>query len=873
MNRRTFNKLCGMGVTGWALNPWGYARAAQLPAAPIGTPLPSQVLTMDLGGNAWTLQQVGQSEKLPAQVPGDHYSDLLRAGKISDPYYRDNNNDKDPNNIVQKAAEVGWVYHRTFEATPAQMAMKNVELVCHGLDTWATVRLNGIAIGSADNMFRTWVFDVRKALKPGTNDLQIEFQPLPSPDEIYGWTEAYAKQHPEVHPDKAHWRAWSWIRKAPYQWGWDWCRRLLTMGIWKKIELRAYETRFANLAIVQQHDPDGSVRLNLTADMAGSLPSGSQVSALLLEDGSPVKQPVSGQAATLTLTVAKPKLWWPNGLGDQPLYTMEVQLMDAAGNVLDTMRKRIGLRRFETVGGKKEPTYTLKVNGQPFFAKGADYIPSDNLLARITPEVLRNYMQDAAACNFNFLRLWGGGFYEDDALFDACDELGIALMFEFKFANVGHPSFDPAFMANVKAELEDQILRVRHHPSIAIWSGNNETSNFAGYTELFDQLIGGTLRRLVPGAPYQPSSAGAESPDVHDWGLKHGKYPFSHYLGSHGFIAEFGIQSYLEPASTLSFATEADLAAGVNSPILKFHELSGQTEIVDEIVRYFGKIPEKIDDVFWLSQIVQAFGLRFAVEHWRRDWPHSTGSLIWMFNDSWPGQTWSMIDYYRRWKASLYHARHMYAPLLVSGDVDEKQGKVDIHVINDRLRGGKASLSWRLATTDGKVLRHKEMTIQLPASGTMLAESVVLSEEEKAAGLPSLLLWMTVTPESGPAETNLSFFASPGQLTLPMPSIQTKVAGSGKQFSVTLESAQPALWTWINLAKDPDARYSDNFVHLEPGTPITITVDCGQEHSAADFQAQLAVRSVREFITPGIALPVFEPTPTPKPKPAPATTS
>ena len=872
-----------MGVTGWALNPWQSAWAAQPPAALAGMALPSQVLTMDLGGNAWTLQQEGKSEKLPAQVPGDHYSDLLRAGKIPDPYYRDNNKDRFGNEIKDEAAKTGCIYRRTFEATPKQLAMKNVELVCHGLDTLATVTLNGVVLGSTDNMFRTWVYDVRRALKPGTNDLEIRFQPVPDQAETNAWSEAYLKEHPNVLPDdikqqasvraSMHNRSWGWIRKAPYQWGWDWCRPLLTMGIWKGIELRAYDSRLANLAVVQHHAADGSVRLDVTADLAGPAPAGCQVSARLLEEGAPVKQSGANQSAALTLTVAQPKLWWPNGLGEQNLYTVEVQLVDAAGTVLDTMRKRIGLRLFETIPGTRQGLpYTLKVNGQPFFAKGADYIPADNLLARITPAVLRAYMQDAAACNFNFIRLWGGGFYEDDALFDACDELGIALMFEFKFANTSYPSFDEKFIANVKPELEDQILRVRHHPSIAIWSGNNEIRNYVGYAELFDQVIGGAVRQLAPGQPYQQSSGGAAAPDYHDWGLGHGSNPFSRYAQNHGFIAEFGVQSYLEPASTRTFATDADLAAGVGSPILHYHELSAQDEISKQVLRYFGKAPANIDDVFWLSQIVQAYGLRFGVEHWRRDWPHSTAALVWQYNDSWPGQTWSMIDYYHRWKASQYHARHMYAPLLVSGDVDEKQGKVDIHVINDRLKGGKALLSWRLATTDGKVLRHKETTIQLPVSGTMLAESVVLTDTEKAAGLASLLLWMTVTPEGGAAETNLSLFASPGQLTLPMPSIQTKVAGAGKQFSVTLQSAQPALWTWINLAKDPDARYSDNFVHLEPGTPVTINVDCGREHSAADFQAQLAVRSMREFITPGIALPMVEPTPMSMPKSAPATT-
>ena len=865
-----------MGAAGLALSPWKLARGAPLSAAPMGLPLPGQVLTMDLGGTAWTLQQAGKSEKLPAQVPGDHYSDLLRAGKIPDPYYRDNNM------AVQWAAKTGWVYQRTFEVTPLQLAMKNVELVCHGLDTFATVTLNGTTLGSTDNMFRTWVFEVRQALKPGTNDLQIQFQPVPDQAETNAWSEAYLKEHPNVLPDDAkqqasvrasmHNRSWCWVRKAAYQWGWDWCRPILTMGVWKGIELRAYHSRLANLTVVQHHAADGSVRLNVTADLAGLAPSGCQVSARLLEEGAPVRQPVASLAATLTLTVPQPKLWWPNGLGQQNLYTVEVQLLDASGTVLDTMRKRIGLRQFETVPKTKEAAYTLKVNGQPFFAKGADMIPPDNLLARITPEVLRGYVQDAAACNFNFIRLWGGGFYEDDALFDACDELGIALMFEFKFANTSFPSFDEKFIANVKPELEDQILRVRHHPSIAIWSGNNEIRGYVGYAELFDQVIGGAVRQLAPGQPYQQSSGGAAAPDYHDWGLGHGSNPFSRYAQTHGFVAEFGVQSYLEPASTRTFATDTDLAAGVGSPILHYHELSAQDEILKQVLRYFGKIPDKLDDLFWLSQIVQAFGLRFAVEHWRRDWPHSTAALVWQYNDSWPGQTWSMIDYYRRWKASQYHARHMFAPVLVSGDVDVGQGKVGIHVINDRLTGGKAALSWRLATTNGKVLRHKETVIQLPANGTMLAESVVLSDAEKAAGLASLLLWMTVTPEGGSAETNLSLFARPGELTLPMPSIQTKVAGAGKRFHVTLESAQPALWTWINLAKDPDARYSDNFVHLQPGVPVTIDVDCSRDHSLRDFHAQLTVRSVSEFITPVIALPVIQPTPTPKPTPPPEPT-
>ena len=877
MNRREFSKLFGLGAAGLCLPARGYAQGQPV------RPLPGRVLTTDLGGSAWTFHQDGTTESLPAQIPGDHYTDLLRAGKIPDPYYRDNNK------LVQWAAQKSWIYERPFQASPEQIVPENVELVCHGLDTFATVTLNGVRLGATNNMFRTWVFDVRHQIKAGPNVLQIRFDPLPDDKEVAAMTAAYIEAHPEVDPaptptpataggspaasaavptnpgpaptPRPHvpFHPRSWIRKAPYQWGWDWCKPILTMGVWKAIELRSYDSMFADLAVVQHHHPDGSVELDLKADVHGAMPAGCQVRAHLLEDGAAgeASAAVKEGAASLSLTVAKPKLWWPNGMGDPTLYTVEVQLLDPTGQLLDTMRKRIGLRRFEAV--TSDHLFTLKVNGEPFFGKGANWLPPDNLVGRITPAILRRSMEDAAACNFNLIRLWGGGFYEDDSLYDRCDELGIALIFEFKFTTTAYPVFDKDFVANVNAELDDQIHRVRHHPSIAIWSGNNEIRKFVGYTELFDKVIGDQVRKLAPGQVYVVSSGGFGAQDAHDWGLGHGRRPFSHYAGTHGFVAEFGLQSYLEPASTRSFATEADLAAGIDSPILQYHECSAQKEIVNPMVYYFGKIPANIDDVFWLSQILQAFGIRFGVEHWRRDRPKSTAALVWQYNDSWPGQTWSMMDYYGRWKALQYHSRHMFAPLLVSGEVDAERGTVDIYVVNDRLTGGKASLSWNLVTTEGKSLRRKDAMIDLPINGSALVETASLTDAEKQGGLANLLLWMTITPQNGPAESNVAFFVLPGQLTLPVPAIKTVVAGAGRQFTVVLSSPQPALWTWLNLESDPDARCSDNFVHLQPGTPVTITVDCEKDHSTEDFRARLKVRSVREFITPGIALPVLPP--------------
>jgi beta-mannosidase len=848
MNRREFSRMLGLGVSGLVCSRYSFAQPSQSPS-PANykrSLLPSQVLTTDLGGDTWTFRQDGTSEAMPAHVPGDHYTDLFRASKIPAPNYR-NNNDS-----VQWAAERSWIYERTFDVPAEQLARKYIELVCEGLDTFATVMLNGVTVASTNNMFRTWVIDVKIALKAGSNQLRIKFDPLP---DITAQSMAYEKKYEipnwvGVGEPGGKYKPQSWIRKGPYQWGWDWCRPILTMGVWKKIELRAYDLRLADVGVKQHHNPDGTVQLDLKMELAGVPTTDAHVRAHLLgPDGMEWNAaPVKDSVAALSLAVIKPKLWWPNGMGDPNLYTIEIQIVDGTGNILDTVQKRVGLRRFEVIPAQNGESLQLRVNGEPFFAKGANWIPADNMVGRATPEVMRWYMQDAAACNFNFVRLWGGGLYEDDLLFDACDELGLAVLFEFKFGTYTYPIFDADFAANVAAEVDDQLRRIRHHPCIAMWSGNNEADQFKGYTELFDTLIGGKVRNLVQDACYEMGSGAFRSQDLHLWSVWHGGKPFRDYDNSHGFVAEFGMQSYLEPASTRQFTNESDRATGIESPIFAYHEKSGQKTILQYLQKNFGTLPPDLGDVLWLSQIMQAYGIRQGIEHWRRDRPKSMAAVIWQFNDSWPGETWSMIDYYHRWKALQYHARHMYAPLLVSGQADASRGMVDVYVVNDRLTGGKADLTWRLTNTNGKVLRKGKTTFDLPVNGSHLVETITLNDAEKAGGLKNLLVWLAVHLASGMVSRNVAFFVLPGQLALPVTSLQTKVKGSGKKFAVTLASPKPALWAWINLETEPDARYSDNFVHLEPGKPVTITVDCPRELRVEEFQRQLKARSVKDLV-------------------------
>ena len=418
---------------------------------PSGFPFSSGLagpVSLDLGGDMWTVREEGRSNSIRAVIPGSNYSSLLAAGEIPDPFLGENN-DK-----VQWVAEKSSFFERTFQVSDNLYDKRYVELVCHGLDTLATIWLNGDRIGTSNNMFRTWTFNIKPHLRRGTNHLRIGFDPLTP--YVQNQRASYNQKY---GVDLANER--SWVRKAPYMWGWDWCRPLLTQGIWRKIEVLGYDVRIADVSVVQNRQADGTVQLETHVKTAG------EAKALSLE----VQIALAGEAAataqgaatngetTLRLTIPNPQLWWPNGMGDQPLYLVTVGLKDAEGTSLDTTTCRVGLRTIDVVPPSGETAMHVRVNGMPVFAIGADWIPAVNMPDRVTPEILRWYVYKAAECNFNFIRLWGGGYYEEDELFDLCDELGLMLQFEFKFANASYPIHDEVWMDNLREEIEQQTRR------------------------------------------------------------------------------------------------------------------------------------------------------------------------------------------------------------------------------------------------------------------------------------------------------------------------------------------------------------------------------------------------------------------------------
>ncbi|MGO9108119.1 MAG: beta-mannosidase [Thermoguttaceae bacterium] len=810
------------------------------------------VARLDLGG-AWQVVQEGAGETIPAIVPGCIHTDLLAAKKIPDPFFRDNER------AVQWVGEANWLYRRSLDVAPELLAHDYVVLKCEGLDTLATIRLNDAVVAHTDNMFRTYEFDVKKLLKPGNNTLEIKFDSvLPS---------MRAKEARRKLPTWAYPGA-GYVRKEPCNFGWDWGPTLITCGIWRNIGIEAFNAaRLDEVAILQDHSKQGAVALNI------------QVAAHPASDDLQVKtevflggQRVAGGLADLAQGKAKidvaidnPQLWWPAGMGKQPLYRVQVDLL-RGGKLLDSTTKRIGLRTLRAVPQTAAAPLHFEVNGIPFFAKGANWIPADCFANRLTKEVYRRYVDDAVAANMNTLRFWGGGYYEDDALFDLCDEKGICIWLDLKFGCSTYPAFDDAFLKSVTAEARDNIVRLRHHPSIALWCGNNEIMFFRGgkqwtddkmsdgdYYKLFRDTLGEQIHRLAPQSDYVTGSP--DCGDVHFWEVWHGGKPFEVYRDIHGFVSEFGFQSFPAPKTVDSFTTAADRNS-VYSPVMMYHERSNRmymdvkedgrigTDKIMILVRKYFREPKDFESTLWLSQITQGYGIKYGAEGWRRESPKSMGCVYWQYNDCWPCSSWSSVDYFGRWKALQYMARRFYAPVLVSGDEDVKGRKVDLHVTSDRLENCQGSLQWTITDVSGVKLGEGKIDVDIAAGKSRLVRSLELRDVVEKQGEKNILVWLKLDVAGETVSENLVTLAYPRELKLLDPALSADITEKGQGlFTVVLHAEHPALWTWLEL-DGVDARFSDNFVHVGPAGPVTITVQPAMPMTKDALQRALKIRSL-----------------------------
>ena len=801
---------------------------------------------LNLNGN-WQVKKEGTDDWLPATVPGCVHTDLMAAGKIPDPFFRDNEK------TVQWITDANWIYQRTFEVPAEILQCDRVLLRCDGLDTLAVVKVNGHEMGRPDNMFRTWEFDAKPVLQAGVNTIEISFtSPMPYIKE----REAIRKLYEWAGPLEPVGRAW--VRKEPCNFGWDWAPILITCGIWRDIGLLAFNhARLQDVRILQDHAQAGKVSLQIevNAETVRSAPLSAvvtvrhgnepaQTATVALADG-------HGQGV---IDIHNPQIWWPAGMGTQPLYDVSVELRNGDGMVLDRTTRRVGLRVLKLLPPDDNNSLRFQANGVTFFAKGANLIPADPFANRVTPEILRRLAADAVAVNMNALRFWGGGYYEDDALFDVCDELGLCVWLDFKFACSSYPAFEDAFLENVKQEARDQIRRLRHHPCIAVWCGNNEiglmtkdkwsdeSMGRADYEKLFKDLIGGLVNEMAPQANYVTGSP--DCGDVHNWKVWHGGAQFEEYRKLTGFMSEFGFQSFPGPKTVHAYTDAADRES-ILTPVMKWHERSGTAgleKIQDMIPNYF-KAPKDFENILWMSQIVHAYGIKIGAEHWRRTMPKSMGCLFWQYNDCWPVASWSSVDYFGRWKALHYLARRFYAPILVSALENAKDGTVEIHVSSDAMESCTGRLVWKATNCSGKALQKGDVKTEIAPHQSGLVTTLKLDKLVADYGAGNILVWMHLEVHGRVVSENLATFVAPKDLALANHELKTRVTKSGESFTVAITAKRSALWCWLDLP-ETDAAYSDNFVHVTPDQTVHITVTPRGTVDEASFKSALRVRSV-----------------------------
>jgi beta-mannosidase len=820
--------------------------------------------TIDLGGK-WKLREKNGTCEHMVSVPGDVCASLIDLDVIPDPYYRTNEED------LFWVGESDWVYSRTFEVTAEQLSRDVVRLACDGLDTFAEVVVNGQFLGTTDNMFRHWSWSVKDLLKVGENHIQVTFESV-----LPYIREKQAERPYTSTVERCQIEAGiSWVRKEQCNFGWDWGPMCVTYGIWRPIRIEAFDS--AKIDDVQLHQKHVDNSVVLTANIVVDTVSDDALTCrtTLSHQGSLIASTTSSMddgKAELQLTVENPQLWWPNGLGDQPLYDVQVTLLDG-DTELDSCEKRIGLRTIELIQNSDQwgESFFFEVNGTPIFGKGGNWIPADTFQSKVTPEIYRRLLEDCAATNMNMIRVWGGGIYEENVFYDLCDEFGLLVWQDFAFGCAGYPTHVPEFMESVDREVEDAVRRIRHHACLAIWCGNNELElcrmvnesgddrrmSEAEYATMFHDHLPELLRTLdpvtpyIPSSPYTPGSIGAEcnadaSGDQHHWSVWHRYAPISDFRKLFPrFCSEFGIQSYPEPKTVNAYTAEED--RNLCSFVMDQHQrcLDGNEKIMFYVMKFF-QMPTSFDNALWLTQLLQAEGIKIAVEHWRRNMGRCRGALYWQINDCWPVASWSSIDYYGRWKALQYHSKRFFEPVMVSGVEDPNERMVSIHVSNDLATEFTGQLCWTATDETGMVIDSETIEVTAEAFAAVNPTDLPYDRITNHGNERACWLWLELMQDGVTVSKNMLTLAPPKHLNLVDPELQTVVTESDNGFTVEVSSNAVAMWAWLEL-DGVDATYSDNFVCIRPEHGMTVLVQTEESLTLEEFNSRLRARSLHDL--------------------------
>ncbi len=830
----------------------------------------SAVVTLDHG---WQFRQIqpGQAPDsgwLNAVVPGDVHLDLLANKKIPDPFYRDNES------RLQWIQNESWEYRTTINATPSLLAHTNLDLVFDGVDSPAEIYLNGAKVLSTNDSFITWRVSVKGSLHAGENQLSVVF---PSPMKS---AQAVASKDP--WQPRTGTAEKTYIRKPAYEYGWDWGPTFVTSGIWRPARLEAWNNfRIADFAIHQRDISKSVAHLDAEVEVEASADGPATVVVDYALDGNPVKATVRADlhkgtnVIDIPIEIRNPALWWPAGYGDHPLYTFTARLSDSS-KLYSEISKKTGLRSIvlDRHPDKWGRSFQLLVNGIPIFAKGADVIPFDSFPNRVTTADYKRILQSAVDANMNMIRHWGGGYYETDEFYTLCDELGLMVWQDFMYGNDWQPgTYD--FKLTMEKEAEDQVRRLRNHPSIVVWSGNNETEEalnwgnrsslpadvkfqmWQDYLTEFSGILNRVVARLAPETPYWPSSPSSDyetvsdhyqSGDAHIWDVWHGRVPFSTYEKHHErFITEYGFQSFPE-MKTIEAFTQPEDRTSIFTPVMLAHQKNneGNSIIHDYLLRDYPE-PKDFASFLYVSQVLQAEGIKIGAEHFRRARPETMGSIFWQLNDCWPVASWSSIDYYGRWKALQYYARRFYAPILVSPHVED--GEMRVYIVSDKTAPQTATLRVRLMDFDGKVLHEDshEVTVDSLASKVYLDWPMNQFAQFGATDMSRVFVVADLISGSETLSRNLIYLLPTREMHLKPALLTVNTTGSNGKFTVRVTSPVLARDVYLSFGS-LDMKVSDNYFNLLPGESREITVT--GKSSLDDLKSQLRVISLTDAFAP-----------------------
>lgn len=845
--------------------------ALLLQATMLGNNLYADVYRQNIN-EGWKFRQARLHNWYNATVPGVVHTDLIDNAIIEDPFFRLNER------AVQWVDKEDWIYETTVVGEDKVLESSNQFLVFKGLDTYADVYLNDSLILKADNMFREWEVDVKGILKKGDNKLRVYFH-SPVKIDMPKWEklpyQLKSNNDQSENGGLLDRKIGIFARKAGYHYGWDWGPRLVTSGIWRPVYLEAWnDVKIENVQLIQNNVNSSSAKLSSVVEVVSDKNvSGAVVS--VKADGKVVSKKtvnlVKGMnKVSLDYTIKNPKLWWTNGLGDPYLYDFTTTVTMSDGTQ-DSVDDRIGIRSLRVVADKDEAGTTLyfELNGKPVFMKGANYIPSDNFLPRVTDEKYERTILDAKNANMNMLRVWGGGIYENDIFYDLCDEYGILVWQDFMFACALYPG-DEAFVENVRQEAIDNVRRLRNHPCIALWCGNNENQDAwfgwgwkreyealgNGYADklwkdfynLYFKVLPEVVEEYGSGTGYRGSSPISFSDDKSDgingdshyWGVWHGNHPISRYNTERSrFFSEYGFQSFPEYESVKIYAPEKR-DHDINSEVMMSHQRGGSfanNRIKEYMLKSYNE-PKDFEHFLYVGMILQGDAIKTAMEAHRRDMPYCMGSLFWQHNDCWPVASWASRDYYGRWKAQHYFAKKAYDMILVSPVVLNE--KLTVHLVSDYLKAVSGKFSIKVMDMKGNVVYNKSMSLKTPVNGSELVFESAINDVLGGKSKNDVIIY-TEFETKDKTYTNVAYAAEQKDLNYEKANISWSAKKVDGGYDVTLRSDVFARGVFMSLS-GIDNFFEDNYFDLLPGKEVTINVKT--DLSLSVFKEQLKVISL-----------------------------